>query len=356
MGAASWIESWWAWSLPCALQGALLLALAWITDRLLARRAWPQLLALVWLLALARSFLPPELSSPWSVTAALGAPTLAAAESVPGEGLLRAGFALWLAGVALVLCMRAVQRRRLHARLELVAPSAAWARALSRAARTLDCRSVPRLGTLAGLATPAVTGLRGPVLLLPRAWLERAPTRRDEHALLHELAHLHRRDLWRDELCALACALLWFQPLAWVAARRLHALGELACDETVAHALGREARDYRDTLVLAARAHLNQAAPSGLRAFLGLPNALVLRIERLDRGAHPRALVSGACATLALLLATCVLPMAPVTAALRAQARRIFAAQASGERQSCFSVHAAALVLAADPGTPQSKP
>ena len=68
MDAGSWIERWWAWSVPATLQATLLFGLAWIADRLLVRRVWPQLLFLLWLLALGRAFLPPDLASPLSVT------------------------------------------------------------------------------------------------------------------------------------------------------------------------------------------------------------------------------------------------------------------------------------------------
>jgi hypothetical protein len=50
----------------------------------------------------------------------------------------------------------------------------------------------------------------------------------------------------------------------------------------------------------------------------------------------------------AIALAACVLPMTPSSASLRDQARSVFAATERGERQSCFSLHAAAMVLAAD--------
>ena len=356
MDDASWIADLWAWAVASTLQATLLLGLAWIADRLLVRRVWPQLLLLLWLLALARFFLPPGLGSPLSVTAALGAPTLAAAELVPGSNVLELALALWLAGALGLVALRAARRARLRSRVELVRPAREWLAALELARRLVGPRRRPRIGTLGGLETPAVFGLFRPTLLLPRSWLERAPRLHDEHALLHELAHLRRRDLWLDELCALVRALLWFHPLVWLATERIHALGELACDQTVARALGGAARQYRDTLVLAARPLLGRPAAGGLRAFLGHPNAMLVRIERLERsGVQPLALVRGASAALACVLAACVLPMAPDSAALRAQARALFAAERSGERQSCFSLQAAALVLAADPLRPDSR-
>jgi beta-lactamase regulating signal transducer with metallopeptidase domain len=282
------------------------------------------------------------------VTAPLGEPALAAAEFVPGAGPLQAAFGIWLAGALALVAVRLARRARTAARIEPLTPTAEWQRAL--------CASV-HLGTLAELETPAVFGLFRPTLLVPRDWLARAPTRCDELALAHERAHVRRGDLWLDELCALVRALLWFHPLVWLATRRIHALCELACDQTVARTLGAEARAYRDTLVLAARPLLASPAPAGLRAFLGHPNAMVVRIERLERlersVVHPPALVRGASAALLFVLVACVLPMAPRSAALRAEARAVFAAERRGEHQSCFTLQAAALVLAAD-STPRS--
>ncbi len=349
MQAASWIADWWAWSLPSTLQATVLLGLAWIADRLLVRRVWPQLLVLLWLLALARFFVPPDLGSPWSVTAALGEPTLAAAQLAPSAGVMATCFGVWLAGLMTVLGLRFMRRIRLHARLELSTPTRSWLAALKLASRTIGSRRLPRIGELDGLATPAVAGLLRPTLLLPRGWLARRPTRRDEHALMHELAHLCRGDLWLDELWALLRAALWFHPLAWIAVERLHALSELQCDQTVARALGHEASSYRDTLVLAARPLLASPAPGGLRAFLGSPSSIVVRIERVERAATSSlALARSVSAAVAFVLTACVLPMAPRRADLLGQARQVFAAERRGEPQSCFTLQAAAMVLAAD--------
>jgi len=345
VAAPSWIAEGWSWAVASSLQATLLLCLAWIADRLLVRRVWPQLLLVLWLLALARFFLPPGLVSPLSVTTALGEPTLAAAASAPAAGGLRIVFALWFAGALVCSAVRMARRARLGARIVRLEPAPDWRRLLAGT----------RLGTLPGLGSPAVFGLFRPTLLLPGDWLARAPTARDRHALLHELAHVRRGDLWLDELCAFVRALVWFHPLAWVAVARIHALGELACDEAVTRTLGSEARGYRDTLVLAARALLTRPAEGSLRAFLGHPNAMVVRIERLERAVQrPRALVHGTSTILCFALAACVLPMAPHSAALRARARAVLAAEREGALQSCLSVHAAALVLAADPASPPS--
>ncbi len=357
MGSADWLADAWSWIAASTLQATLLCALVWMAERLLVRRVWAELLVLAWLCALVRAFLPPGLASPLSVTRALGEPTLAAAaESTPSANWLAALGYVWLAGCALLLATRALQRRRLATRFEPVALPHAWSVVLARAERRLRRPRRVRVATLSGLGTPAVFGLRRPTLLLPRGWLQRAPERADELALLHELMHLERGDLWLDEACACVRALLWFQPLAWLAVRRIHVLSELACDQRVARLLGRRAPDYRAALLRTARELAAHPEVHPVRGFLREAHALVLRIELLERRV-PRApaVVRAAGLALALLLAACVLPMASTNAALRVDARRAFAAGQRGERLSCFTLHAAAMVLAAEPPLPGSR-
>jgi TonB family protein len=71
--------------------------------------------------------------------------------------------------------------------------------------------------------------------------------------LAHELAHVQRFD-WPVQLAAEAvCGALWFNPLAWVVARRLRDEGERACDDVVL-ATGLVDRDYATHLFDIARA------------------------------------------------------------------------------------------------------
>lgn len=51
--------------------------------------------------------------------------------------------------------------------------------------------------------------------------------------LLHELAHIKRRDMIAQLVTHLACALYWFNPLVWFAAWRIGVERERACDDLV---------------------------------------------------------------------------------------------------------------------------
>jgi hypothetical protein len=66
--------------------------------------------------------------------------------------------------------------------------------------------------------------------------------------LLHEMAHIRRRDCLVRSLARLGCALQWFNPLAHLAMRRLYAEQESACDDVVLVA-GMSAPDYAGHLL-----------------------------------------------------------------------------------------------------------
>jgi beta-lactamase regulating signal transducer with metallopeptidase domain/HEAT repeat protein len=94
---------------------------------------------------------------------------------------------------------------------------------------------------------PLTFGLVHPRLLLPAdaaGW----PVERRRVVLLHELAHVQRRDCLTQAMAQLACALFWFHPAVWYAARRLRIEREHACDDRVLAAETR-ASDYADHLV-----------------------------------------------------------------------------------------------------------
>ncbi len=79
---------------------------------------------------------------------------------------------------------------------------------------------------------PVVWGVFRPRLMLPieaRGWTD------DQlrSVLLHELAHIRRRDTLVQWLTQIACALHWWNPLVWLAAWRLHVERERACDDLV---------------------------------------------------------------------------------------------------------------------------
>jgi beta-lactamase regulating signal transducer with metallopeptidase domain len=95
--------------------------------------------------------------------------------------------------------------------------------------------------------TPMTWGFTRAVLLLPHG-MPQWPEARQRDVLLHELAHIKRRDHLTQLLAQLACTLHWFNPLAWYAARRMVLEREHACDDFVLNA-GVRASDYAQHLL-----------------------------------------------------------------------------------------------------------
>jgi hypothetical protein len=161
-----------------------------------------------------------------------------------GQALVPGGFlALYVLGVVLA-GLRPLLGLWGIAHLRRVCVSVTDAPTLSVSA---DCAAALRLSRLpllcrADALVPMTWGGRRPIVLLPsgsETWSED----RLRSVLLHEMAHVKRRDWACHRLADIACALYWFHPLVWLTARRLRAESEIACDDLVLSS-GVPAPDY----------------------------------------------------------------------------------------------------------------
>ncbi|HLL83749.1 MAG TPA: M56 family metallopeptidase, partial [Longimicrobium sp.] len=106
-----------------------------------------------------------------------------------------------------------------------------WTAAADRISRTFDAPSA-RLIRTRWSEMPMTWGFIRPVVLLP-ADCDEWPAERRDVVLRHELAHVARRDVATLALAQLACAVHWFNPLAWLALHQLRAEAERCCDDAV---------------------------------------------------------------------------------------------------------------------------
>lgn len=99
------------------------------------------------------------------------------------------------------------------------------------------------------LPSACLVGCLKPYIALPLA----ARPQDIEHVLRHELCHYRRGDHWWCLIRLVCCAVHWFNPLVWIAARMCRTDTELACDERVIQSLDEDQRrSYAGVLVLAA--------------------------------------------------------------------------------------------------------
>ena len=162
-------------------------------------------------------------------------------------------FGVWLIGVLLIvgrLVAGVLAVQWMSRRTERVTDAPWLDQAKSLAARLGISPQILFLRSR-GAAMPMAWGLLRPAVLMP-AEADHWPAERLRIVLLHELAHVKRRDCLTHMVAQLSCALHWFNPLAWIAARHVRTERERACDDLVL-AAGTRGPDYADQLIEIAR-------------------------------------------------------------------------------------------------------
>lgn len=140
--------------------------------------------------------------------------------------------ATWLAGI-LLLGVRMVAAHASVARIVRGARPVGddWSRAADLVRDTGLQRDV-RILISDEIDGPVTAGFVNPVVIVPTSAREWSDERK-EIVLTHELAHVARFDFAAQCVASIACALLWFHPLVWIAAARLRAEAEHAADDRV---------------------------------------------------------------------------------------------------------------------------
>jgi beta-lactamase regulating signal transducer with metallopeptidase domain len=135
-----------------------------------------------------------------------------------------------------------------------------WQAPLYEIADRLGLDAAPRLLRSGDVSMPFAAGLAAPTIVLPAESDEWTADRRSA-VLIHELGHIRRRDLVGHTLARIACALYWFHPLVWTAARRLRAESERACDDLTLN-FGTRPSDYAEHLLDIVTRVRGRATPS----------------------------------------------------------------------------------------------
>ena len=189
-----------------------------------------------------------------SVSSVSSAPSVSSVSSAPSVSsalpALPVVLALLWALVASVLAIRllagAIAVRRIVRRAQPL-DDARWQTPLYEIADRLGLDAAPRLLRSDDVKMPFAAGLVTPTIVLPAESDDWTAGRRSA-VLVHELGHVRRRDLIGHTLGRIACAIYWFHPLVWTAARRLRAESEQACDD-LALTFGARPSDYAEHLL-----------------------------------------------------------------------------------------------------------
>ena len=135
-----------------------------------------------------------------------------------------------------------------------------WLTPLWEVSDRLALDEAPRLLRSEDAKMPFACGLFTPTIVLP-AECDVWSLDRRRAVLLHELAHVRRHDLVGHTMGRLACAVYWFHPLVWTAAKQLRSESERACDD-LALSCGARATDYAEHLLDIVTSVRRDATPS----------------------------------------------------------------------------------------------
>ncbi len=244
---------------------------------------------------------------------------------------------LWAAGVfiALLPVIIALVRVRMLSKRAHPVTDPRWARIIRETPAISHLASRVRVIESESAAMPMTWGVRRPTLLVPAntsSW----PEWKCRNILLHELAHVERRDCLTQIVAQLACAVYWFNPLAWVAAHRMRVERELACDDRVLSA-GSAATDYAENLLEVARSLRAPSFTSQTAIAMARPSQLsgrllaVLDARRNRKGVSRPVFAAASFATLlAVIVLACITTKASVATAAEAPSTGV-ASAVSGE-------------------------
>lgn len=127
--------------------------------------------------------------------------------------------------------------------------------------------------------TPSVVGVVKPTILLPVEIDSQVSAQQLTEILLHEVAHIVRRDPLYLLLQNVACTLLWMHPLVRAISRGLTRASEEICDNYVLQRNSTTA--YSRTLLAVAQFSLGQQTPHGAIGVVGSHWSLTERIAGL---------------------------------------------------------------------------
>ncbi|NUO80862.1 M56 family metallopeptidase [candidate division KSB1 bacterium] len=269
-------DQWWPLFALHMAEISLFLAFVALVDRLLKLSVSTRYA--LWVLALAKVFVPPFLAVPAPLPERFAIPALFPGVFASNATVLQANaafspypllFGLWLVSAVFILGVMVKRHLQLRQSLEVATPIVPLP---LTGCQVFETRAV---------VSPMLTGLLRTRLYLPQDWRAWSPQQL-QAILRHETAHLRGRDLWVLGMESAALVLFGLNPLVWLLRRRLAYLRELRCDMVALSESGISALDYSKLLYAFAEKQLRPApAMSSGIAFAAQQSTLYKRLQHL---------------------------------------------------------------------------
>jgi beta-lactamase regulating signal transducer with metallopeptidase domain len=221
-------------------------------------------------------------------------------------------FVVWLVGVLALSLFHVLGWRRVQQlKHEAVEPAPAeWQESITR---LCECLGIPRAVSVlksACVEVPTVIGWLSPVVLIPVGAFTGLAPEQLRDVLVHELAHIKRRDYLINLVQVVAETLLFFHPAVWWVSRQIRTERENCCDD-FAVAMSEDRLAYAKALVRLEE--LRMCRPDFVMRADG--GSLTSRIRRITGGnnmqfRHNRPWLSGVILASLLVVGGAALSMA----------------------------------------------
>lgn len=189
----------------------------------------------------------------------------------------------WVAGIVLltVRCIGGmiILRRMIHKFCEPV--SEHWQHRLDVLRSKLKCNNRIRLLMSREVCVPLTFGWLRPVIVFPAAQLMAMPPEQVDAILLHEIAHVFRKDYFFNLIQNLVEILFFYHPVTWWLSAAIRRERENCCDDIAVQCSG-DFRSYAEAL-------LHLGSQKVLKPALAMPatgrrHQLVKRVKRIMEG------------------------------------------------------------------------
>lgn len=200
---------------------------------------------------------------------------------IAGAGWLAVLAGVWLSGSLVVVAV--FVRRILRVRRALaaeVSPESWLERDVADWSRQLGV-TAPECSVSARFSSPFLWCLGKLRLVWPQALSKAEQREQARPVVVHELAHLKRRDHWTAWLELTALVVWWWNPLVWLVRRQLRAASEMACDAWVVELLPEQRRDYAESLLEFSRHENSKQLAVAVGAVGGSRHAFTRRLEMI---------------------------------------------------------------------------
>ncbi len=306
------------WVLQTTWKAAALAGLILLAQWLLRERLSPAWRHRLWLLLVVRLLMPvppPSAFSIFNLTRATPSRPIApsdalatiqsplAASHVRRMDWFDLAMYSWLAGVCFFGARLAWTNGRFRARIAGYQPvtDEEVMRIFNECRRVFKITRPIHLVECEEVEGPAVYGIWRKWLLLPDGIFERYSTEELRYIFLHELAHVKRGDLDLNWLFAGLQMLHWFNPVLWLAWRRMRADREMATDTlALAHAGEGDRAPYGETVLKVLEGLTSKRA---LPELVGIVESKAQLKERLAAISHPGRYWKSSATAVALLIA-----------------------------------------------------